>query len=428
MMMEERLVKLQCGLLFLCQVLLFSSAGFAADTEDMSRQNGSPPPLLAGADTAIRDLIEVAETKPAQPFKGTSGTGKDPLLRGQRSANANAGTVTIMTIRNLGGPFMKAALDLSTLLDSGDYFEEMRIIPVVARGKVQNLWDILLLKGIDVGFVQTDIFEYLKDDPRLNSIKSRVRYITVMFPEEVHIIARTDIQTLADLEGQKVSINAKGTGSSVVGTLLFRKLGINAELVHEDTGRAVARMKQGELAAHFNVLGKPARPVARIKSEGKLHLLSIPYTEEFAEVYYPSRFTSEDYPELIPEGEVVNTIAAGNVLAVFNWPRDHERYRKVARFVDAFFTRFDELSKPGFHPKWKEVNLAAEVPGWTRFGAAQKWLDKNQPKPTASASDPLRQEFEAFVRASNLARSRPVSQGDVGVLFKEFLEWRKKSQ
>ena len=348
---------------------------------------------------------------------------------GQNAADANAGTVTIMTTRNLGAPFMIAALDLSTLLDAGEQYQDMRVIPVVARGKEQNLWDILYLKGIDIGFVQTDILAYLEDDPRINSIKNRIRYITVMFPEEVHIVARKDINSLQDLAGKKVSINAKGTGSSVVGTLLFKRLGIDAVLENEDTSRAIARMKEGDLAAHINVLGKPAGPVTRIKKEDGLHLLPIPYTPELAEIYLPSNFTSKDYPDLVPEGTRVETIAAGNVLATFNWPEDHPRYQKVARFVDAFFSRFDELKQKGFHPKWKDVNISASVSGWTRFKAAQDWIDAHPPSLASSGDDPsLQREFTTFAAAQGVLSSSPISDNEKNALFEEFLKWRSTRQ
>ena len=61
-------------------------------------------------------------------------------------------------------------------------------------------------------------------------------------------------------------------------------------------------------------------------------------------------------------------------MAVFAWQQGNERYAKVSRFIDAFFTKFPELLKPPRHPKWKDVNLAAKVPGWTRFGPAQDAL------------------------------------------------------
>ncbi len=369
---------------------------------------------------AEEQLVAQAQVNASEPV----------IAGGQNKVDANAGTVTVMTTRNLGSPAMISTLDLSTLLDSGEQYQDMRVIPVVARGKVQNLWDILYLKGIDMGFVQTDVLAYLEDDPRINSIKNRIRFITVMFPAEVHIVARKDIQTLQDLAGKKVSINAKGTGSSVVGTLLFKRLGIDAILEHEDTNRAIARMKEGDLAAHINVLGKPARPVARIKKEDGLHLLAIPFTPEVAEIYLPSSFTSEDYPNLVPAGTEVETIAAGNVLAAFNWPEDHPRYQKVARFVDAFFSRFEELKQPGFHPKWKDVNIGASVAGWTRFKAAQDWIDNHrQPVVTGSTGgSQLQREFTTFATVQGGLSSAQISESQKNALFEEFLKWRSSRQ
>jgi len=365
----------------------------------------------------------------------TGEAGPDSLLLGQNKSDANAGTVMIMTTRNLGAPFMQAALDLSNLLDSGERFEDMRVVPVVARGKVQNLWDILYLRGIDMGFVQSDILEFLKDDPRINSIKSRLRYVTVMYPEEVHIIASKEIGTLQDLAGKTVSINAKGTGSSVVGTLLMERLGIEATLIHEDSRRAVARIKNGEIAAHFNVLAKPTSVVSGIDGENKLHLLPVPYTEELTDVYLPSSLSSEDYPNLIAAGETVETIAVGNVLATFNWPGDSFRGRKVEQFVDAFFSRFEELKQEGYHPKWKEVNLAATMPGWTRLEAAQRWLDSHAPAEPVAAVDGggageeaqgeyMRQRFAAFLAERGLVDATGKDKATVNALFEEFTRWQ----
>jgi len=393
---ERKLGMLRKAALFLAigQLILWPSFGFTQDSA-----NGP----------------QVAQAQPNASASVSS--------EGRNKNDANAGTVTIMTTRNLGSPFMNAALDLSTLLDSGKDYQDMRVIPVVARGKEQNLWDILYLRGIDMGFVQSDILAYLENDPRAKSIKDRIRYITVMYPEEVHIVARKDIHTLQDLAGKKVSINAKGTGSAVVGTLLFKRLGIKAILENEDTNRAIARLKAGDLAAHINVLAKPARPVARIKKEDGLHLLAIPYTPEVSELYFPSNFTSEDYPNLVPPGTEVETIAAGNVLAVFNWPENSPRYKKVARFVNAFFSRFNELKKPGFQPKWKDVNIEASVPGWTRFKAAQDWIDSHPHPALASAGNAssLKQEFTTFIAEQGASK---ISDNQKDALFEEFLKWR----
>jgi hypothetical protein len=100
----------------------------------------------------------------------------------------------------------------------------------------------------------------------------------------------------------------------------------------------------------------------------------------------------------------------------------------VGRFIDAFFTKFPELLKPPRHPKWKDVNLAAKVPGWTRFGAAQDALGR-QVAAGSPATVPLRRQFEEFVAARAGGAARP-SDAQMGVLFRQFLDWqdRTKSQ
>jgi hypothetical protein len=65
------------------------------------------------------------------------------------------------------------------------------------------------------------------------------------------------------------------------------------------------------------------------------------------------------------------------VLAVYAWHKDQERYRRIVRMIDYLFDRFERLQKePGYHDKWKDLNLAATVPGWTRFPALQDRLDR----------------------------------------------------
>ena len=73
------------------------------------------------------------------------------------------------------------------------------------------------------------------------------------------------------------------------------------------------------------------------------------------------------------------------VLAAYNWAPNTDRYRKVALFVDNFFTKFPTFQNPPFHPKWKEVSLSAPLQDWQRFPAAQQWLDSHGIEPVARA-------------------------------------------
>lgn len=97
--------------------------------------------------------------------------------------------------------------------------------------------------------------------------------------------------------------------------------------------------------------------------------------------------------------------------------------------MEAFFNSFEEFLKPPRHKKWQEVNLAAVVPGWTRFPAARNWLDA-RPREAAAVYDPeLRAAFRTFVQF--IKESQPQASGRMGkvneaALFGQFVKWREQ--
>ena len=75
--------------------------------------------------------------------------------------------------------------------------------------------------------------------------------------------------------------------------------------------------------------------------------------------------TFDDYPELVSRDAPVKTVSVGTVLVAYNWLKKSERYQRVDRFVQAFFANLKDI-KPR-RPKWREFDITATVPGWTRF-------------------------------------------------------------
>jgi hypothetical protein len=109
------------------------------------------------------------------------------------------------------------------------------------------------------------------------------------------------------------------------------------------------------------------------------------------------------------------------VLAVYDWPKDTDRYKRLVRVVDYLFDRFERLQKePGYHEKWKDVNLAASVPGWQRFKPLQEKLDK-----LATASTRPASPMQARAPAAPIATTDPAEQER---MFQRFLEWNKQSR
>ena len=143
------------------------------------------------------------------------------------------------------------------------------------------------------------------------------------------------------------------------------------------------------------------------------------------DIYLPSSFSSEEYPNLVAKETKVYALAVPTVLMVYNWPPESERYRRVARFVDALFSKIGQLQQPPRHPKWKDTGISINVAGLERFKPAQDWLDKAQPAAAATQPGPTAataEEFRAFLVQKN--GGEPVSQQDTSKAYNDFLRWR----
>jgi TRAP-type uncharacterized transport system substrate-binding protein len=321
----------------------------------------------------------------------------------------------------MSGTNMTFADEMSQVLDDGD---NLRVIPMVTYGAASNLDDLLYLRGVDVAVTQSDVFEYFKTQRKIANIDGRINYILRLPISEMHLIAGKDIKTIEDLRGKKVNFGPAGSASSLTGTIVFQRFGVKVEPTLYDNPMAMQKLKSGEIAALIRVVGKPVDVLAKIPASAGLHLVPLPYSKTFADFYTLGEFTSQEYPGLVPEGQTVDTIAVPSVLAVFNWPKNTDRYRRVARFVEALYTKWDKFLEPPRHPKWKDVNLAATVPGWTRWSVADDMLRKLRQDAVAEAPS-TSAEFSMFLRTRTAATDTPEQRE---ALFREFLQWQQRQR
>ncbi len=325
----------------------------------------------------------------------------------------NQGTVGVIA-GGIDGTSMRAASDLASVLDRGN---ELRVLPIQGKGSVQAITDILFLRGIDIGIVQSDAlaFAQREQNPDLPAL---IHYITRLYNEEFHILARDDIQTIVDLRGKRVNVGRPGSGTEMTANIVLDALNIDVERTAFDHSLALEKLRNAEIDALLYVVGKPARLFESIGADEGLRLIPVDYTPELLDTYLPSRFTGEDYPGLLGSGAQVDTLAVGAVMAVYNWDSESYRHTKVSRFIDAFFRELPALQQAPRHPKWREVNLTAQLPGWNRFPPADEWLKQA----IVANRSPLRNQFEEFVSESTELASAPTEVRDS--LFEEFIQWQ----
>lgn len=316
-------------------------------------------------------------------------------------AKLNSWTVGLAAGQLEGAP-LRFATDISRVVDDGD---NLHVLPIVTRGPTENVEDLLYLKGVDVAIINADTL--LQFQSKIPDITQRISYILSLFPSELHVFVRPEVKSLDDLRGQKVNFNTQGTAAAYSGPLIFDKLKLDVQKTFIPHQIALEQLRSGSenMKAVVFITSKPVDAFQKKWPDG-FKLLSVPF-QDFS-FYLPATLTSDDYPQFIPQGQEVQTIAVPTILAAYNWPRNSNRYARVTRLTEHLFDRLNNLQQPGFHPKWKEVVINAEVPGLKRFRGAQEWLDKTTT--VAEANGPSTRAGTAQVDPR---------------LFEEFLQWLK---
>jgi TRAP-type uncharacterized transport system substrate-binding protein len=332
----------------------------------------------------------------------------------------NRGVVELETASS-AGISVRIAEDLASVVNDG---ATRRLVPVIGTGSLGNLIDLKLLRGIDMAILQADILDYAREQQRFPGIEGYVTYVTKLYNEEFHLLARTEIKNTADLVNKKVNVDLRDSGTAIMAGRLFDRLKLPVIPTNDPSEAALAKLRNGEIAALAFVSGKPVPLFHDLRADDGLHLLALPFDPAVAPAYLPARLTSADYPGLVPQGGSIDTVAVGAVLVVANLPQGTERDRNVANFVEAFFTSFQALLEPGHHAKWQEVNLAVELPGWRRYPPAEQWLQRNLQVAKAPNPEDLEEMFARFVdERRQLTGGKPMTQQEKSDVFQQYQRW-----
>jgi uncharacterized protein len=315
----------------------------------------------------------------------------------------------VLMCGSLGAPYIQLGHDISV---------------VVNDGALTNVRDVLYLRGVDLGITTVQILNTLKTSNEFGpNLDRQITYIAPLSVDTLHILARPGIERIEDLKGKKVSFNSKGSGTARFTPLVFKALGIDVEETTMAQGDAIQAMRNGELDATACSCPMPLPAFPAVKPEWGFKFLDVPYVPAFEQDYVPANIANENYPNLVAKDHKVQTIATSTILIAFNWTRGSDHYKRIEKFVDAFFSKAEELRKPPRHPAWRDVNMAGTIRGWQRFAAAQEWLDRNAAKPA-----PVPAAVDSTVARAQAARSAPRDPAEQERLFQEFLKWSQRQK
>ncbi|AOF89225.1 TAXI family TRAP transporter solute-binding subunit [Sinorhizobium sp. RAC02] len=268
-----------------------------------------------------------------------------------------------------GGPqgtYIKIGRDLATLgAECG-----LKLNVVESAGSLENFVGVRNRRNTQFGIVQSDVLEYLKtfeaNDPEVQKAVKGVRIMFPLYNEEIHVLARKDINSMKDLAGKKIAVGKKDSGTFLTATLIMDILQVKAGARMDiNPDEALPKLLSGEIDAFFYVAGAPAALFSGDTiDKTKFHL--VPITEApLLATYTPSRIEAGTYSF---QDQPVDLIAVKAVMMTYDYDVKRNAYHRdscktVSDFSSLILTGLDKLRATG-HPKWKTVDLTALPPGW----------------------------------------------------------------
>ncbi len=315
-------------------------------------------------------------------------------------ARMNAGAVTLITDGS-DDHASRYAADLAALMEAE---RDLRVLPVLGRGPVEALRDLLFLRGIDASIIPSDTVAYMRKQGLVEDVEKKVTYIARLGTAQLHVIARKDIAVLKDLAGKKINIGATSEARFFTASLVFESLGINFTSVEGSEADAAKLLKSGKVDAIVLVTPQPSPVGEELARSGGFRLLNVAGNDELNQIYAPAMLTAKNYRGLAQEGGVTETLGVSYAVAVFNWKKGSDRYYKLRKFGDVLFSGIGDLQTGNWQAAWKDVNLSADLPGWIRYVSAEEWLSSHkraQSNIDTKDEVALKAAFQSYLERSN---------------------------
>ena len=190
---------------------------------------------------------------------------------------------------------------------------------VSSRGSVDNVNAII--SGLrNSGFAQSDVAYWAYTGTGTMEGKEPakdLRTIAALFQEHIHLVAlkKSNINSVKDLKGKKVSLDEPGSGTYVDAKLILESNGLSTNDVKAEAlkGKAATdALRNGKVDAIFVVAGYPTGAIVELASAVDIKLVPIDGAGAKALTSKYGFFSESPIPSGTYEGvDAVNTVAVG---------------------------------------------------------------------------------------------------------------------
>jgi len=217
----------------------------------------------------------------------------------------------------------------------------------------------------DLGYAYPDLAYDAIEGKGLFKTKLPVRMVGQLYVSYFHLVtlANSNIKTVADLKGKKVSIGAPNSGTEVVAIRVLEAYGINSDKdIRRDRLSVVESanaLKDGKIDAFFWVGGLPTAAILDLAATPGVSMKLIPTDgalpnifKKYGQIYVKANIPKATYPKMAGD---VGVVGIPNVL-VCNAKADPDLIYKILK---AMFDHKADLV--AVHSQAKELTLQGAV-------------------------------------------------------------------
>ncbi len=306
------------------------------------------------------------------------------------------------------GTYTKLIDDMATVLRA--FVPDMpHVLPVISTGGLEQIYYAVHLDNIGGGLMSGVVLDVVRRGGWLPEVTERLTYVTQLYQEEVHIIAKGSLNSVFDLNGRTVNTGPLNSGTDLIARRLFELLDINPVYDDRPTAAALQGVTQGDPEAVVFIAGKPVIAVQNLKSSDDLRLLHLPWNIGTARHladsdFRPAFFQHNDYPNLVPPDTKVPTVGSAVYLMTKNGPTNPALQRLVSGFTTSLLQNLSVLQKESSITKWRDADLIARLPHFRRAPEVAAWFAD----PTAKGPErPSSQNPARPARGPNKADAGP---------------------
>lgn len=268
------------------------------------------------------------------------------------------------------GTYFQMGRDIRRLLREVTPEANIDLAVVPSQGALQNVIDVFRFSSMQLGITQGDVLAYLEIYARGDSDARRavggLQVIGGLYDEEVHLVARPGINSIADLAGKRVDIGPPGSGTTVTSLVLLHLAGVEPREVTNfiEVGTAITALRRGRIDAFFRVITTPADYLRDGISVSHgfvlvpIKLSARPGDGALATHYRSAVIRANAYPWLDHD---VETVRVKTAVVTAGVPTGSAQCDAITRMLTAVLTNRAWLRENG-NPQWRSIaNDPAEV-------------------------------------------------------------------